>query len=83
MADEALGTRVARLEERTNSLEEWRDVLRQDVKDTKSILAEMDGKLDRAILTSSKSLPRWADLAIVILVGLLGAAAAIISTGHW
>lgn len=95
MADgEQIDVRVARLEERTTSLEKWRDVLSDDIAETKAMIASLDAKmdvklagidrkLDAAIDTSRRSLPRWADAAIVILVGLLAVAGTMLSTAHW
>lgn len=77
MADgEGLEVRVARLEERTGSLEHWRDVLAKDIEETNQILAAMDSKLDRALLSAQRALPTWAHYLLwgaFTGLGILGA----------
>lgn len=79
MDPDTLDVRVARLEERTASLEHWRDVLATDIEQTNKLLAQMNEKLDTAIRKAQSSVPNWAHWLIYILVAavsILGAHAA-------
>lgn len=72
MLKEEVEVRVARVEERVQSLEHWRDVLDKEIDESRKILAAMDEKLDRTLDASQKRLPAWADYMIWLLIGLLG-----------
>lgn len=87
MADEPVEIRVARLEERTESLENsfeyWRDMLTKDIADTKALIAKVEqgintkldtlnNKLETAIQTAQRSLPTWVHYAIWILLTAVG-----------
>ncbi|WP_430626336.1 hypothetical protein [Sulfobacillus thermotolerans] len=52
---ESVEVRVARLEERTENLEKWIQVLQADIKETQLLIAALDQKLDRAIELSQRS----------------------------
>ncbi len=78
---------VARLEERTSSLEHWRDVLATYIEETQAMIQGIDtkfdtrmdqvnDKLDVTLRTASRSLPTWSHYllwAAFTAIGVLGA----------
>ncbi|AUW93834.1 MAG: hypothetical protein C7B44_15730 [Sulfobacillus thermosulfidooxidans] len=69
---ESVEVRVARLEERTENLEKWIQVLQADIKETQLLIAALDQKLDRAIELSQRSVPTWVTYIFWLLFSLLG-----------
>ncbi|PSR34030.1 MAG: hypothetical protein C7B46_07130 [Sulfobacillus benefaciens] len=71
---ESIDVRVARLEERADSLEKWIETLQTDIKETKLLIANMDHKLDGAIDLSQRSVPTWVHYMLWFLLLMLGIA---------
>lgn len=71
---ESVDVRVARLEERSDSLDKRIHALQMDIKDTKQLIANMDQKLDRAIELSRRSVPIWVHYALWFIFVILGIA---------
>ncbi len=71
---EPIDVRVARLEERTDSLEKWIEALQTDIKETKQLITNMDDKLDNAIELSQRSIPTWVHYMLWFLLLMLGVA---------
>lgn len=83
MAVEELPVRVARLEVEVRTLNEWRQILSEDIAETKRLLADLDEKqerrlqaldtkLDHAIDTARRTLPGWVYYGFVAVMGLIG-----------
>lgn len=81
--EEPLESRVARLEERTDDLEKWIDVLKQDIHETNQLLAtindKLDQKLDQAILSSRQYVQPWVHYLMWALFTVLG----VVLGGHF
>jgi len=84
---ETTEVRIARVEERVASLEDWRGVLSQDIQETKQMIGDLserndaslgsiDQKLDDAIDRTRRSVPAWVQWVLTVVAMLISAVVA-------